>query len=756
MPIQIINKTFTDIFGNNLGFYQANAGDTTRLTMTIHSSILINSQDSPLQLDLSVYPYEITSPSLSWIEEGFRLNDTVQIRIYDQFNATPLNTYTSTILYITDNVIGINQMYGWFDITQQQYVVIQTVGRDRDTLDILANQVLNNTAGSEFSLIDGEVTRLSFTGIDSTPIGTTLNAIQTGNKSGQFDVNARLKRLANPGGNKRAYELTYTFINSGAYDSNWFFTSNCLKNYIKLEWASLANEPYGKTIKVLNDNANTGWFNEAHNTSVIDATLVQGISFLDYQYTTTGQFVIDSASTDFGFGGCYISIDDAYYKNKPISQSQITMAIPTTSFLIGVPIASSLNEFGAGYTLEITNISTVGTVHTIDFEFIPNAAFGTWFDSLELGNRQFYLWAKYGNVNLLIFNGQMETQPPVGGPFTPIKAQFFDHSEQLVEPVSDIGGFTGNIEDDVAFSGTFLLEKGQVYESITARIEAYNSVTDEKFTLNNVFFDFTSVPYNGTQHLLNITIPVQSQLPTTSVKRDASLLLYPSLDTVTDYGIVLYFPFLYRWEYWLAQTNADSDFYPNDQTKNWFPYDSTGDWSVRLHVELIKDGLAYVFDNDVTINNYDSTPIIDQTIELYRVSTGQNVGVVIEGELHKVVATHTLTDGTGWNPLDVWGMITIEPTESSPRYMVSTVVPYDYNPNNPLTPITGTLVNIDFPSPDVAVMECYFDPSVIDLTNGVKFTTKIKGCSGDEYLTQKITTNNEGKETTFGESKQIS
>jgi hypothetical protein len=38
----------------------------------------------------------------------------------------------------------------------------------------------------------------------------------------------------------------------------------------------------------------------------------------------------------------------------------------------------------------------------------------------------------------------------------------------------------------------------------------------------------------------------------------------------------------------------------------------------------------------------------------------------------------------------------------------------------------------------------------------VKFTTKIKGCPNEGFLTQKITTNNEGKETTDGESKQIS
>jgi hypothetical protein len=756
MPIQIINKQYTDVFGNNLGYYQSNAGDKTTLKLTIHSSILLSSQSSPFQLNLSVYPYEITSPSSSWIEEGFRLGDTVQVRVYDPFSATPINTYTSTIMYIDDNVIGLSQMLGWYDITQQQYVVIQTVGRDRDTLELLGNQVLNNTAGSEFSLIDGEVTRLRFTGINSISVGTTLTGVQTGNRSGQFEVDATLKRIADPGGSERAYELTYKFINSGAYDSNWFFTSNCLKQYLKLEWASLANEPYGKTIKVFNDAANTGWFNEAHNTSVIDATLVQGIDYLDYQFTTTGQFVIDSASTDYGFGAAYISIDTAYYKNRPFNQSEITMVIPSSEFTVGVPISSELNEFGAGYTLEITNITTVGTLHTVDFEFIPNAAFNTFFDSLELGNRNFYVWAKWGTVNLLLFSGELETTPPIGGPLTPVRVDFFDHSEQLTEAVNNDVNNRGNIEDDFGFSGIFRLDEGVQYESMTARIEAYNTVTEESFTLNQVFFDFTSVPFNGTQHLLNLTIPVQSQLPSTSVKRDASLFLLPSANITGEYGINLYFPFLYRWEYWLPQNNADADFYPNDQTKNWYPYGNTGDWTVRLYVQLIKDGLAYIYDNNVVIYNYDNDPEIDQEIELYRVSTGQNVQVVIDGEQHRVVATHTLTDGTGWDQLGTWGMITVEPTESSPRYIVSTVVPYDYNPSNPLSPISGLLVNIDYPLPNVAVMECYFDPTIMDLSNGVKFTTKIKGCASEEFLTQKITTDNVVKETTYGESKQTS
>jgi hypothetical protein len=73
-------------------------------------------------------------------------------------------------------------------------------------------------------------------------------------------------------------------------------------------------------------------------------------------------------------------------------------------------------------------------------------------------------------------------------------------------------------------------------------------------------------------------------------------------------------------------------------------------------------------------------------------------------------------------------MITIEPTESAPRWISSTAIDYDGNLLNPLTPITGLTATLTFPSPEVAQIECFFDPNKINLSNGAKFTTKIKGC----------------------------
>jgi hypothetical protein len=121
----------------------------------------------------------------------------------------------------------------------------------------------------------------------------------------------------------------------------------------------------------------------------------------------------------------------------------------------------------------------------------------------------------------------------------------------------------------------------------------------------------------------------------------------------------------------------------------------------------------------------------------------------------RVVGTHELVDGTAWNPSSIWGMLTVEPKESAPRWICSTIVPTDFNSLNPLSPLSGALCDLTFPTPTIARMECFFNPDKINLENGVKFTTKIKGCS-DLYIQGKMKTDGTLKQKTDGTIKQKS
>jgi hypothetical protein len=430
------------------------------------------------------------------------------------------------------------------------------------------------------------------------------------------------------------------------------------------------------------------------------------------------------------------------------------MLIPT-SIPTGPAFVSETNEFGAGYDFLITGITTVGTIQTIDFTFTPNPSFVTFMQGRTDTDRLFYVWARYGNVNLLVYSEQLITQPAVGGPLTLQNTDYFDHSENVITGSGLELSYTANIEDDLAFFGNFRIPLNAICTDFTAKIEAWNFLTNEAFTLQSVTFLIANVPQVLGKYILGLTAPVFNQFQTTSVKRNAFLELDPTNDTITEYGVKIYFPFLYRWEYWLPQINADADFFPNNQTRNWVPYGNQSPWSLRLNLQLVKENLAFIYTDPLRINDYDSDPNVFQTIELYIDATNQNVGVVVEGGLMRVVATHELLDGTNW-ATNVWGQITVEPTESSPRWWCSTAVNFDGNLQNPLSPLSGLLMAITYPTPSIARMECFFDPSKINLQNGCKFTTKIKACTSPFAVSGKQMTTGGNKQMTTGGIKQIS
>jgi hypothetical protein len=420
-------------------------------------------------------------------------------------------------------------------------------------------------------------------------------------------------------------------------------------------------------------------------------------------------------------------VDDSYFKNQTVDQSELSMFAETQTSAAPILLTSPLNPSGAGYTLEFSNPVTVGTVTTWDWEFTPNAAFITFMDARSIGDRLFYIWAKYGTVNLLLFEGQLSEQPPAPGVLDMVVHRFVDHSQNFANDNVTKLGFEGNIEDDIAFIGKFLVPINADMRYTKAEIWAVNSVTNEEFLLNSSFFDFASVPKVGGYYPINQSQSVITTLPTTSEKLTAQLERDAFIDTVTHYGMRVYLPFFYSWEYWINQPNAAPIFYPNRQTRDWLPYGTEPDWDLQLRITADINGLDYIYSENIVIKDYDSDANINQTMTLQVVSTAQNVGVVVEGELHYVVATHLLASGD-WDQPTVWGMITVEPTEAAPRWICSTVVPYDNNLANPLTPITGLYATLTFSAPNLAVITCYFNPNNVNLSNGVKFTSKIKGC----------------------------
>jgi hypothetical protein len=713
----------------------------------------MSSLTNPLFLDLSSLPYEITSSSISWLDEGFRIGDQVLMQVWQGTSGVPINSQTTSVDYVDDAILGVSAMAFWYDVAADQYMTITVANRNRSDLETLFNHSLNSTAGTEFSLIDGEVTRAMFLGLETLGIGNTQVAVLTGNQSGQFLISAEITRLADPYANERGYNLKFTFINSGVYDSAWFASSNCLKTFVKIFWSSLAGEVDRRKIVVISPSANTGFYEQGHNNDTIDSFLIQGITDLNYSAPSSHQIIVDGPIPDIGIGSFYIPLDETYYKNRIYSQNRLTMAVASTDLSVG-SLPSFLNESGAGYTITIDGYASGVSITVIDITFTPNPAFTAFMDAREIGDRLFNLWVKCGNVNLLAYNDQLQFIPVAGTPLViDGETAYFDHAENVTELISFADDLEFNTEDEVGYFGYFMLDKFALIESFSAKIEAFSSSTQGDFTLLEIAFSFNGIPISGDgRYLLNQTMVVSPSLPTTSLKREAKLYLIPAYDTVLQYAVGIYFPFILDWKYWLAQTNADVDFYPT-QNKNWQQYDGViGDWEVQMELSLVENSIAHNYTKDIVIKPYDSEPFIDQDIQLYIDSSNLNVGIVTEGLLMRIVATHTLTNGNAWNQNNIWGEISVEPKESVPRRILSTVVPFDNDLSNPLKPLSGLLMAITYPTPFIARMECYFNPDLINLENGCKFTTKIKGCTELVPIfkimtdgTEKLTTDDENK-----------
>jgi hypothetical protein len=725
MPIVILNKDFEDMFSVNRNFYQANAGDKQTFTCTIKENVSITETPS---VQLSYFPGldQVSLAGGSFLTEGFEAGDEVDIVIYNA-NGTIHHTNTVDITFLNANTMGVNSSLTWKSSTQYVYIVLNTKGgAKRNGLELNLNFIPQTGSLSPNSLIDGSVNRILFD-LTGTILNQVVNGTQVNIKSGQYEATASIKDKTTYPNKTRTYELTVNFIQGGAMLPTTFDFGGCLKAYFGTVWSRTYGNPSNNYSFPICDNADTGWFDEPYNSGVANATLVSGISTLEYNQIQTGTISIDSASTDFGFGAGYIPTDATYYKNKTYDQSELSMFVETQTSAAPIFLTSPLNPTGAGYTLEFSNPVTVGTVTTWDWEFIPNANFITLMDGRNDNDRLFYIWAKYGTVNLLLFANQLTKQADQGAPLDMITHRFVDHSQNIVIPDITKFGFEGNVEDDIAFLGVFLVDNNVDITFTKAEVWAVNSVSNEEFLLNIANFDFTSVPKVGGKYPINQSINVITTLPTPSKKRQATLSRYATLDTASKYALSINFPFFYSWEYWISQPNAAADFYPNDQTRNWVPYGTFTNWDLQVRITSNIDGLDSEYSENMVIKDYDSDANIDQTMQLEVVSTTQLVNVIVEGELHKVYAYHTLITGT-WDTGTVWGMITVEPTESAPRWICSTVIATDGNLANPLTPITGSTATLSFPSPDVALIECYFDPNKVNLSNGVKFTTKIKGC----------------------------
>lgn len=758
MPVILTDKSYTDIYGNSSTYFKANAGDTIDVKYTFTTEIFVLSSDSN-SIKFNKITNTIIQNQGSFVDEGFRAGQTYTLLNVNNFNVTT-GSFSGTITSVSDLQLVVTGLPSVNNASSTDSIWCIFVEQIRSSVELGVNFVDVTLASPSLdSLLDGETNRFIANGLNTLAVNSSKILTQIGKKSGGFTFsNPSVKRVAdivNPYGfthNKQVFELTFQVVFHGMFDENWFTGKNCLKIYSKIDFKVNEGETFGVTTLEVKEASDTGFFNTAFNTEVPNITnTIVGTDELYYNSLNTLTFQITSNLSSLStiqFGAMYILLDDDYNKNKPLSQENYLPFVKTPLWgvaNVGNDVTASAYPFNLKLNSLSVTTSGANKIYTGDIQINPfysnPDAFGKFIESKGDSDRIFYLWAKIGNTNTLLFSGQLQYQIPVGILLQPTLSVLVNHNfnvdySNMTTP-TDSSDF--NIEDDLGFVSDILIYENDDNDSVNVKVIAKSGA--EEFDLETITFNLFD---KDLQYFVPTYLDVTNNLPLTSKKKTAYLIEKTPL-TSGVIGLRLYYPFLLRWEYWINQQNVPPFFVKEGtDNKNWFNYQETNpNWSVKIKVEIIRNGVVDYFYKNFSFKNYDDSTIISQ-ISLFDYATNSPTASLRKDTIMLIKAVHTFPNTYQMTP---YGQITMESKESSPRHVLSTEM--DRSFSNPLKGINyEPRLDVEYTSPNVVTFSCILDTSKLTET-GYCFSSKIsEGGTGDNVLDEfKITEDNIEKNT---------
>lgn len=737
MPIKLVSNSYTDIYGNASSSYKANAGDKIVSKLTISSDIYCRSGNSN-SFNFDRLDGIFSQSQGDFIESGFRAGQTFYWKDVNDSNVIQ-GDFTGTIDKVEPLYMVLSgTLPNANNASSNGSIWLLYTNDTHDEIELGLNFIdSSNPSSTANSLIDGEVSRFVYKGLTALSVSSTANLTQVGKKSGQFAVTTTtIKRLADStnvyvtGRSVRNYEVSFTTIFVGVLFPDLFVGKNYLKQYALLEFKVVQSETYKPTQIAINDACDTGWFDEGYNTEiplVLSATSDASALYYNSLNTIVANIqVAGTTLTQVEIGGIYSTLDDTYNLNQQKDQSY-KLSLVKTGLINASNIGNTFNASGdTPYRLTLTAFSYVdgggNRTFTITFTLDPTYstnAFQNFIDGRGDSDRLFYLWIKAGNTNSLIFGSQLEYKFAVGVEITPTLTRLFNHSYNL--DYSDLTTPTNcidfNVEDDLGFIADFELLEADVNQNVKASIVVRNSVTAQEFELESIDFDLTN---EDLTYFTNQTLPVNNNLPQASLKKTAYLMQKVALSGGVM-SVRVYYPFIIRWEYWedLIFTNPYFSSQGKDNHK-WFNFQS-GDWSVKVKVEIQRNSVSDWFYKNFTFKTYDDSTSTC-TITLFDFSDMSALTSLREDTQILIRATHVTASGNWLN--DVYGEITIEAKESQPRWLMTTEYDASTDSTNPLYGVIDEQLTTSGVSTNTIIFECLLD------------TTKVT--SGNLCITSKI------------------
>lgn len=775
MAIKITNTTFTDIYGNTTNQLKANAGDKIIVNHTVEAEIsFITTSESPLRIDK--LENKITRSNGSFLDDGFRTGARYVLYIINNNNNIH-EAWTGTIISVTDKIAILDSLpdrNNWS--SSSDYICVFKTNQfyplsEYQSLEFALNFVDNESPNPSLdSIIDGETSRFSVSRIDLLNVNQSKPLVQAGKKSGQFTIiNPFIQRnpnVSNPysafNSVRRCYNIGYTIIMPSMFAEQSFIGSNCLKLYSKTSFKVIDEETLAPATVEYNQNANTGLWNEGFNSDEANSKSSTTISQLYYNVTNTFSFNITCATslnlTAFELGAMYLTEDDSYNLNKDEAQDYY-LPLLKTGLINSSNITDQYTSTSKQFMIVLNNVTYVdsGGLRTFTIEVSlapfytdPNK-FGKFVESRGDLERRFLFWCKLGNTNRLIFDGQIEFKVPVGVPLVPEKTLLVNHNN--IQNYLDTNVVLGNsnsdynIEDDILFVSDFDIKSEDEQESITAKVVVKNTTDDFEFTLDKVSFDLVN---QDLQFFINQNSILNNNLPLSN--KNVAYLIQKNPFSSGSLDVRLIYPININWRYWDEVFSTHPYFVSqNKNNNNWYNYRSLP-WKVYVKIEHRRNGVLDYYYQELIFKNYDEWAG-NSNIQLFDSTETNEFSVLKENQTMLIKATHTFPSNYNQTP---WGMITIEPKESSPRYIISTEVDRS-QPENPLVGVTNQKrCDIQQLNPTTIILRCYVNTNLL---SGSEFCISSKisdeGVSNPNPDDNKITENNIDKITEDGTNTKI-
>lgn len=814
MAVKIINRLYNEVFTNGqTDWLLGNVGEWQELTLDVEASIVyLASVANPVIINYVNNSFTLASGK-KWGDFGFDNGMLVTFKYKHSIDTNSDGTYDDVTAiqqqFLINNIYGSTmEVSGVIDGKEFENVPVNYGSQKISEVEFYVDKIpegcrvkYGHVTNEDFqtknlaSFIDGSVAEFVRPELGSLGVSELFEAVglQSGMSVRTMGVTYNGKKSGT--NNVYKFEIKIKFMISSLFEDVSNFDPVSIPSYLNGDGSLTDNfiiefypEWNNPNVKIKNELerterlGNTGWFNENFNQLPNDYKIdsieyfdVNGnpVDSFDYSSATKVKAIISgvpnlNAQTECGFGFAWIPSDideikelkSPFYQNVFVQSGDLDDGFLLDTVYNSDYIGAGIN--GASMDASGVKFTNLNGRIVMEATLTPNANFFTIFDTKDEDDRSYIFWISVADgqlernfsdrVSLLADFSEMTKNIPPAGKYPYIDNAFLEHPFDDNATGDEV--YQGIVQDDILCRLPFRIPNDQstTFQKMTFGVKAYNIGLNKTFDLERFDVDLTTVPIdaNGVQQF-NIDTIRGFKLEPGNNKNWVKIERNSDLDIVGFNGYLAYFGTKIRWEDWILNSDAPSEFFDatklNDGFNNdWIDYLTTNGWDIRFFTEIVateNDDLT-LFENDwkFSFADYDENTLVLVGHKYFRDSddtllnigadpdTGKPLGVILNDEETRIEIDFTIQDIGTWDLPNTYGVITIEIDFGAGRFeqrQLSSV--WGYESDNPLKPLTGETklkMEIDGTS-KILTTSCVVDPELLAGAERYRITGRV-GC----------------------------